>query len=344
MDKGFFCKIKSIFVPCQLNKYKPRFLNSKFLLHYALILLLLKLLLVPFLFYLPRTTFFADITKIGLFELANASREDLGFQPLKENKALDQAAYLKAKDMLENNYFAHYSPGGITPWYWLERSGYSYAAAGENLAIGFLESEQVHDAWMDSPSHQKNILNPNYQEMGIAVLKGSFQGKDTSLVVQFFGKPKAEPLPAIEPPTEEAPPEEAPIIVEEEAPEEVVEEEAVSGEETMPEEEPEPTVVAETIVASGEVKKTPTFSLFQFMTSDYYNLIQGTIYGSLAVILVFLFVTVLCDVFIYRKFKIDHKDVVFKAIGFSALWFTLLFLDKMIMIELINPQQFMINN
>ncbi len=305
--------------------------------YYAVALLLLKFVVIPFLFYLPNTVFFADLTKINLIEMANTARQSCGFQPLKENPVLSQAAYLKAEDMIEKGYFAHYSPEGTTPWYWLEKSGYNYSSAGENLAIGFSESEQVHIAWMNSSSHKKNILNPNYQEIGIAVLRGNFQGSQTALVVQYFGNPKT----AIQVPSE------APVIEVLPVEEEVVAETAKAEEEEILDEEEEE-VSAETFVsgprevisaATGEeVEKTPIFLLFQFMTSDYYNLIQKIVYGSLILIVISLFITVFCDIFIYRKFEIQYKDVAFKTLCFSILWFTLLFLDKMIMIGLISPQ------
>lgn len=78
------------------------------------------------------------------------------------------------------------------------------------------------------------------------------------------------------------------------------------------------------------------------MTSNYYELIQKIIYGSLILIIFSLLITVLYDIFIYRKFEIQYKDVIGKTIVFSILWFVLLFLDKIIMINLINPQEFMI--
>jgi len=358
MNKESLCKIKLILIPCKVNQYRPKLLNGSFLIYYGLALLILKLVIIPFLFYFPETGFFADLTKTGLFGLANTAREQLGLNPLNENPVLDTAAYLKAKDMMENGYFAHYSPEGITPWYWLQVSGYGYRMAGENLAIGFVESGQVHSAWMNSSSHKKNILNPNFQEMGIAVLRDNFQGKETTLVVQFFGTQKTI-IPEI--PREEtvqplvATTEETETVEEEEtAPtEEVIE---IAGEEEkeseapiVSEEEPENLIVSEeekeealTLAATDKTPKTPTFALFQFMMSDYYDLIQGIIYGSLVLIILTLFVTVFCDIFIYRKFTIDYRDAVLKTVSFSVLWLVLLFLDKMIMIELINPQNFMI--
>lgn len=357
MKKDFVCKIKLIFIPCKINQYRPKLLNGHFLLCYGLILLILKLAVVPFLFYLPQTDFFADLTRSGLFELSNSARRHLGISPLNENPTLDTAAYLKAKHMMENGYFAHYSPDGVTPWYWLDISGYGYRMAGENLAIGFLESDQVHSAWMDSPTHKKNILNPEFQEMGIAVVKDNFQGKETTLVVQFFGTPRAitpiipveepvqPPIVPVQPPEPEEP--------EAEEPEEIIE---VAGEEeeeleilVTEEEETELLAFSEeemkeafALAVTEGVRRTPAFAVFRFMTSDYYKLIQSIIYGSLILIIIVLLITVYCDIFIYRKFKIDYKDAVLKAVSFSFLWFVLLFLDKTIMAELVNPQNFMI--
>jgi len=357
MNKAF-CKLRLIFIPCKVNQYRPKVLNGNFLLYFGLILLILKLAVVPFLFYLPHTSFFADLTKSGLFELSNSARRHLDISPLNEDPTLNTAAYLKAKHMMEQGYFAHYSPDGVTPWYWLEISGYGYRMAGENLAIGFLESEQVHSAWMNSPTHKKNILNPEFKEMGIAVIKDNFQGKEMTLVVQFFGTPRTI-IPTIpvketfQPPIEPVEQAERVEGVEVEEPEETIE---IAGEEekeaeipVVVQEEPETLAVSEeemkeafALAITEGARRTPAFTLFRFMTSGYYNLIQGIIYGSLALIIVVLLVTVYCDIFIYRKFKIDYKDAVLKAVGFSVLWFVLLFLDKTIMAELINPQNFMI--
>jgi hypothetical protein len=344
MSREVFGKLKLIFIPCQDNKYRPKFLGSKFLFYYALLLLLLKLLIVPFFLYFPKTVFFADLTKANLIELTNTARKYFGLQPLKESPLLNEAAYLKAKDMIEKGYFSHYSPQGIAPWYWLKISGYNYQLAGENLAIGFLDPEQVYQAWMDSPSHKKNILNPDYQEIGIAVLKDNFQGNETTLVVQFFGSQKAA-IPQekiVQPPKERT--EEMPGIPIKEEKKEIVEEKEQREQNKQEEQEEKEALNKVAAIESKEMisaaplekfKKTPSFLLFQFMTSNYYDLIQKIIYGSLIFIIISLFLTIFCDLFIYRQFQIQYKDIIFKAIGFAALWFVLLFLDKLIIIQLI---------
>lgn len=324
-----FKQLKMAFIPCHGNKYRPRFLGSKFLLYYALALLFLKIAVVPFLLYFPETVFFADLTKINLMELTNSARQSFGLQSLQENQTLNEAAYLKAKDMIEKSYFAHYSPKGIAPWHWLDEIGYNYLSAGENLAIGFLESEQVHQAWMNSSLHKENILNPNYREIGIAVLKGSWQGNETTFVVQFFGTPKKLVLAGETEPVQVATEEEKPAAVDSPAAEipaegETEELAAISG---------HGQVIS---AATGEKLEEPLlFLFFQFITSGYYDLIQKIVYGSLFFIILSLLLTVFYDLFIYRKFEIQYKDIVFKTVGYVALWFVLVFLDKLVIIQLL---------
>ncbi|MBL7142056.1 MAG: hypothetical protein ISS83_00070 [Candidatus Pacebacteria bacterium] len=342
MIKGFFGKFKKLCLPCGDNRYRPRFLSSKALLYYGIGLLVLKLLIIPFILSFPGTVFFADITKSSLIQMTNNARQSSGLTPVTENAVLDNAAFLKAKDMLDKGYFAHYSPTGVTPWHWVSLAGYNYKSAGENLAVGFYESGQVHQAWMNSPGHAKNILNPNYKEMGIAVLRGNFQGGQTTLVVQFFGTKQATlatvqtPQPETKVIEEQLIPE-TPVVA---GREETVEKPVVEPAEELAEE----ATPSELAVVSGTavVEKSPSFFLFQFITSDYYDWIQKIIYGSLILIILALLITFLCDLFVYRKFEIQYKDIILKGAGFTALWLVLLFLDKMIIIQLI-AQNFRIN-
>jgi len=144
---------------------------------------------------IPQNIFFADITKIALESFVNQTRESLGLTPLVINEKLNEAASLKAENMVQNQYFDHTSPNGITPWFWFSKAGYNYKYAGENLAVGFFDSKEVYEAWLDSPTHKANIVNPNYTEMGTAILKGF--GQDNSIiVVQTFGSQKVAKHPA----------------------------------------------------------------------------------------------------------------------------------------------------
>lgn len=134
-------------------------------------------------------------------KLTNQERASINAAPVQRNAVLDAAAQLKADDMAKNQYFAHFSPTGVSPWYWFDQAGYTFAHAGENLAIHFTDSSEVVEAWMNSPTHRQNIVNGLYTEIGVGTAKGKFEGYDTVYVVQLFGTPAVAPVPAKTAPT-----------------------------------------------------------------------------------------------------------------------------------------------
>jgi hypothetical protein len=131
----------------------------------------------------------AEITPNTIIKLVNKARIEQGVSILSENSELTKAAQEKANDMLANNYFAHNSPSGITPWHWIEKNNYDYKYAGENLAINFSDPIEQQAAWMNSASHKKNILNPKYSEIGVAVASGKINGHISTIAVQEFASP-----------------------------------------------------------------------------------------------------------------------------------------------------------
>lgn len=136
-----------------------------------------------------------------VIDLTNQERESNGLNTLRHSEVLDRAAKMKAEDMAKNQYFSHFSPTGVSPWYWFKKTGYVYAHAGENLAIHFTDSSEVVKAWMNSPLHRANIVNKNYTEIGVGTARGEYEGYQTIYVVQFFGTPAA--LPSTSPVTTE---------------------------------------------------------------------------------------------------------------------------------------------
>ena len=131
----------------------------------------------------------SEITAEAMIKLTNQSRIESGLENLSVNSKLTAAALLKAGDMLEFDYFDHTSPAGIDPWHWIGLAGYGYRYAGENLAIDFATAEGTHRALMESSSHRDNILNSRFEEIGVAVLKGEFDGSDSTIVVEMFASP-----------------------------------------------------------------------------------------------------------------------------------------------------------
>ena len=132
-DLSLSMKIKKFFWPCRENEYTPQLFESDFFAYYIVLLLLLGILTTSMILILPKTGYFADIQKSVILEMTNQERARLGLEPLKENRLLDEAALLKAGDMLAFDYFSHFSPQGISPWFWFKKVGYSFSVAGRIL-------------------------------------------------------------------------------------------------------------------------------------------------------------------------------------------------------------------
>ena len=186
---GFLEKIIHSVVPHEKHKNIPHLLRGKFVG-------LLSLLVVT-LFFVNENNFriISGLNLTGaiypavLADMTNEDRTSGGLQKLTWNDTLEKAADLKAQDMVANSYFAHTSPRGISPWHWLSEVNYNFIYAGENLALDFTESRDVQEAWLNSPTHRANLLNQNYTEIGITAVDGMYEGRETTFVVEFFGKP-----------------------------------------------------------------------------------------------------------------------------------------------------------
>lgn len=131
----------------------------------------------------------------------NKYRADEKLPALTNNDLLTSAAEKKVADMFTNQYFEHNSPNGITPSELVSSVGYNYKTTGENLALGdFKDEKDLVDAWMASPGHRANILNPEYTEIGVASSLGNFEDRTSTWIsVQEFGRP----LPNCTKPSEE---------------------------------------------------------------------------------------------------------------------------------------------
>jgi len=249
------------------------FLHERAIVFYVLLAIVFKGFFLYLDFYFPQTRLFAILKSEDIVSLINQERAEYDLPPLKTNGNLNQTAALKAQDMAQKQYFAHQSPEGISPWYWFEKAGYDYKLAGENLAVNFADSEALVSAWMQSPSHRANILNPSFQEAGLALASGLYEGYQTTFCVLSLGlsadkasepevkvaqKEETQPAPAVQKP---APPIKQPETIQEAKPEEQPlvpvnenKEEAVSGEKTTPEQ----TEIAQNNSSESKNKSAPT--------------------------------------------------------------------------------------
>lgn len=141
----------------------------------------------------------APFSSREVIEETNSVRISNNLPRLQPNSKLDLAASEKLNDMAGKGYFAHNSPQGVSPWHWIDKSGYNYTYAGENLAFGFFDAPSTVSAWMNSPTHKANIINTNYSEIGVAAEKVTISGVTNVLVVQMFGQSNSSQTAAILP-------------------------------------------------------------------------------------------------------------------------------------------------
>lgn len=182
--------LKNYFIPNADNGYRPGIFSKNSVIAIAAVLVFVQVAWFAGTTFISRNpNFLAAILPGVILALTNNDRATNDLSAVTENPLLDAAAQLHANDMAAKGYFAHVSPDGKQPWYWLDQVGYNYTYAGENLAVDFTDSTAVNTAWMNSPEHRANILKPEYTQMGIALANGTYQGQQVTFVVTFFGTP-----------------------------------------------------------------------------------------------------------------------------------------------------------
>jgi uncharacterized protein YkwD len=123
-----------------------------------------------------------------IIDFTNKERVNAGLKPLTDNPKLDEAAQLRAQKIIDFNEWNHEATKSGVPYTKaIKEVNYWNISYGENLAKGFYDSQSVVDAWMNSPGHKENLLNPKFQEIGIGILDGNVDGEQTQVVVQLFG-------------------------------------------------------------------------------------------------------------------------------------------------------------
>lgn len=146
---------------------------------------------------IPLTSHAASYSAQLIVDQTNSVRAAEGLKALNIDSRLTTAAEEKAQDMIAQQYFSHNSPSGQTPWSWITKNHYRFTTAGENLAIDFVDGNDVVSAWMKSAEHRKNILDPNFHDIGVAIVDGTLNGQSTTIVVQLFGSHSVTQAPSI---------------------------------------------------------------------------------------------------------------------------------------------------
>jgi uncharacterized protein YkwD len=104
-------------------------------------------------------------------ELVNAYRIEKGLKPLKLNTSLTDAAKAHSRDLAKWDRISHYGSDGSNPWDRVKRTGYNAKLAAENVGTGQVDVTEVFKGWQESPGHNKNLLLPDAEHMGIALVQ-----------------------------------------------------------------------------------------------------------------------------------------------------------------------------
>lgn len=107
--------------------------------------------------------------------------------PLRWHARLDAAAQGHAADMASRDFFSHTGSDGSNVSTRVTRRGYDWRAVGENIAAGQRSAEEVMAAWLKSEGHCRNIMSPNFTELGVGHSTTSRHEYPTYWV-QNFGK------------------------------------------------------------------------------------------------------------------------------------------------------------
>ena len=139
--------LSRLFIPQEKNNFRADLLKNSFLF----LLVFAYLINQSFIKYLSIVKpgvlgYSSEITAQKVLDQTNQQRTKLGLTALKYNSVLSQSAAKKAQDMFANNYWAHNSPSGTTPWDFFKSVGYKYSVAGENLARDFYDTESLMKA------------------------------------------------------------------------------------------------------------------------------------------------------------------------------------------------------
>jgi uncharacterized protein YkwD len=127
--------------------------------------------------------------------LVNDQRAAAGVQPVTLELGLTAVAFGYARDMVDEQFYAHMSPDGAILADRLARIGYHPYAAGENLYWGMSDLDTPAEAvqgWLDSPEHRRNLIDPLYSRIGVGISIGDpmgFSGPAATYVSEYDSGP-----------------------------------------------------------------------------------------------------------------------------------------------------------
>lgn len=127
-------------------------------------------MLLPYVAATPESPRTGTVAEQYLFSAANAERAERGLQPLRWDQTLYRAAQRHAGEMAARESISHQYPGELDLAGRGRAAGARFTVIAENVAEAW-SAPEIHDAWMRSPGHRANLLDPRVNSVGISVLR-----------------------------------------------------------------------------------------------------------------------------------------------------------------------------
>jgi len=121
---------------------------------------------------LPAATENMDIYSDAIdvvLSIINGYREKNGINPLILSNKLTEIACARAEEIAWSGNHSHRRPNGKSCFTILKDAGIEEGYAGENIGWGYETAADVCEAWKNSETHLKNILDSDFSEIGIGV-------------------------------------------------------------------------------------------------------------------------------------------------------------------------------
>jgi uncharacterized protein YkwD len=177
--------MKNFFIPTHSNNYRAHLIKLPSLFLFLLVIVGFNTFSI---IDTSAQSTSSVINSTSLLNQHNSIRSSLGLNDLTINQNLTVSAQSKANQMMKFNCWSHYCPDGKSPWDFFNEANYDYKLAGENLAEGFFDVDDLMTAWMNSITHKDNIIKNDYREVGFGIAYGDYQGKaNNMIVVVHFG-------------------------------------------------------------------------------------------------------------------------------------------------------------
>ncbi len=186
--------LKQFFIPHVGNNYHPHILHGKRVLFYGALGIMVKAIAVATILLMPLQVLVVPEVVVDqerrIIALTNEIRLREGVDPVVYHEKLHISSFLKAEDMVEGSYFEHVSPAGKHLSNFLKDAAYDFSVAGENLAVGFATPEDVVTAWVESPTHFTNLIDPDFKDIGVGSRIGLYQSVPSIYIAEHFGNPR----------------------------------------------------------------------------------------------------------------------------------------------------------